>query len=237
MKTTLIALLIAVTLFACKTPQMVLAPSLKSNSETMMVKGKQGLQIRRTIAYGNYTTSKVKQGWQTGYDIPFFLRFQGMQEKLSFRQFGSEGRVADVYAVGKFRSTELPVMREHFNIQLNEKNHFAGTVVMNNGQDIWEFLLYNPDGKFFTNKGAGFIKNNAETIDVKGVTQLENGNNLSVQFIGYEFVHDGETIGAVETINNGKVWFKNDLSVDLKLVLASLSSSLLLRTNLEESLY
>jgi hypothetical protein len=52
--------------------------------------------------------------------------------------------------------------------------------------------------------------------------------------LGYEFVYKDQAIGAVETINNGKVWFKNDLQDDLKLVLASLSSSLLLRTSLEE---
>ncbi|MBN2807786.1 MAG: hypothetical protein JXR22_14105 [Prolixibacteraceae bacterium] len=235
MKTTLITLLLAATLFACTTPQMALAPSLKNNSETMAVKGKQGLQIRRTLSFGNYSTSKVKQGWLTGYDIPFILRFQGMQEKISFQQFGTEGQVADVFASGKFRSTELPLVRDHFDILLKEKNHFAGSVVLNQGRDVWEFLLYNPDGKFLSNAGAGFIKGSAASIDVKGVTQLENGNNYSIRFVGYEFVHNGEIIGAVETINKGKVWMKSNLDEDLQLVLASLSSCLLLRTNLEES--
>jgi hypothetical protein len=213
---------------------MYVAPTLKNDSETFSVKGRQGFQIGRRLSFGEYATGKVKQGWVKGYDIPFFVRFQGMKEKLSFHQFDESGQMAEVYSVGKFRSTELPLLKNYFNIILKEKNQFAGTVILNGGQDVWEFLLYNPDGESFRSTKAGFVQNNHEVIEVKGVTQLENGSNLSSKFLGYEFIHHEKTIGAVETINNGKVWLKNDLPDELKLVLASLSSSLLLRTSLEE---
>jgi hypothetical protein len=230
----LIIAIFTVILVGCKTPQMYVAPTLKNDSETLSVNGRQGFQIGRRLSFGGYTTSKVKQGWVKGYDIPFFLRFQGMKEKLSFHQMNEYGQMAEVYSVGKFRSTELPFIRDYFNIILKEKNHFAGTVILNGGQDVWEFLLYNPDGESLKGAKAGFVQNKHEVIEVNGVTQIENGNNFSSKFLGYEFIHQGKTIGAVETINNGKVWFKNDLPDDLKLVLASLSSSLLLRTSLEE---
>lgn len=230
----ILSALLVVVLVGCKTAQMAVAPTLKSDSETFSVKGRQGFQIGRQLSFGKYATGKVKQGWVKGYDLPFLLRFQGMKEKLSFHQFNEAGQWAEVYAVGKFRSTELPFIRDYFNIILKEKNHFAGTVILKGGQDVWEFLLYNPDGEFLKGAKAGFVQNKNEVIEVKGVTQLENGVNLSSKFWGYEFIHLGKTIGAVETINNGKVWFKKDLADDLKLVLASLSSSLLLRTNMEE---
>lgn len=230
----IISALVLIVLTGCKTAQMAVAPALKNDSEPLSVKGRQGFQIGRQLSFGEYATGKVKQGWVKGYDIPFLVRFQGMKERLSFHQFNEAGQLAEVYAVGKFRSTELPFLRDYFNIILKEKNHFAGTVILKAGQDVWEFLLYNPDGEFLKDAKAGFVRNNQEVIEVKGVTQLENGVNLSSKFWGYEFIHLGKTIGAVETINNGKVWFKNDLPEDLKLVLASLSSSLLLRTNMEE---
>ena len=229
-----ISALFLVILVGCKTPQMYVAPTLKNDSETLSVKGRQGFQIGRSLSFGEYATGKVKQGWVKGYDIPFFVRFQGMKEKLSFQQFNESGQMAEVYSVGKFISTELPFIRDYFNIILNEKNHFAGTVILNGGQNVWEFLMYNPDGESLKGAKAGYVQNDHEVIEVKGVTQLENGNNYSSKFLGYEFIHHGKAIGAVETVNNGKVWFKNDLPDDLKLVLASLSSSLLLRTNLEE---
>lgn len=232
----IIIALFLVVLVGCKTPQMYVAPTLKNDSETLPVKGRQGFQIGRQLSFGEYATGKVKQGWMKGYDIPFFVRFQGMKEKLSFQQYGRGGELAEVYSVGKFRSTELPLMKDYFNIILKEKNHFAGTVILNGGQDVWEFLLYNPDGEAFKDAKAGFIQNNHVEIEVKGITQLENGKNFSSKFLGYEFVYKDQAIGAVETINNGKVWFKNDLPDDLKLVLASLSSSLLLRTSLEEKI-
>ena len=235
MNRVIIALFLFV-LVGCKTPQMYVATTLKNNSETLSVKGRQGFQIGRKLSFGEYVTSKVKQGWVKGYDIPFFVRFQGMKEKLSFLQYGRGGELAEVYSVGKFRSTELPFIRDYFNIILKEKNHFAGTVILNGGQDVWEFLLYNPVGELLKGEKAGFVKNNHEVIEVKGVTQLENGKNFSSKFLGYEFIYHGKAIGAVETVNNGKVWFKNNLPDDLKLVLASLSSSLLLRTSLEEKI-
>jgi hypothetical protein len=230
----LIIALFLVVLVGCKAPQMYVAPTLKNDGETLSVKGRQGFQIGRSLSFGEYATSKVKQGWVKGYDIPFFVRFQGMKEKMSFQQFNESGQMAEVYSVGKFRSTELPFVKDHFNIILKEKNHFAGTIILNGGEESWEFLLYNPDGESFKDAKAGFVQNNHEIIEVKGVTQLENGNYFSPKFLGYEFVYKDQAIGAVETINNGKVWFKNDLPDDLKLVLASLSSSLLLRTSLEE---
>lgn len=232
----IISVLLLIVSVGCKIPQMSIAPTLKNDSETLSVKGRQGFQIGRSLSFGEYTTGKVNQGWVKGYDIPFFLRFQGMKEKLSFHQFNESGQMAEVYSVGKFRSTELPFVRDYFNIILTEKNHFAGTVIQNGGQVVWEFLLYNPDGELLKGANAGFVQSKNEKIEVKGVTQLENGNNLSSKFLGYEFIYHGKTIGAVETINNGKVWLKQDLADDLKLVLASLSSGLLLRTNLEEKI-
>jgi hypothetical protein len=51
---------------------------------------------------------------------------------------------------------------------------------------------------------------------------------------GYEFRLNGKTIGAVSTVNNGKVWLKNTLHPELKLVLASVSSGLMLRNSVRE---
>lgn len=221
-------------LAGCKTPQMYVSSELRSSTEVLTVKGRQGFQVGRSLSFGEYSTSKVQQGWVKGYNIPFFVRFQGMKEKLSFQQFDPKGQVAEVLAAGKFRSTELPLVRDHFNLLIKEKNHFAGTVVLNEGQDVWEFLLYNPDGESFKRDDAGFIRNQLVSIEVTGINTLEEGKNLSGKFFGYEFLLKGQSVGAVETINSGKVWLRDELPADLKLVLASLSSTLLLRTNLGE---
>jgi hypothetical protein len=219
----------------CKAPQMQVHEDLKNNGQILPVKGRQGFQIGRELSFGEFTTDKVRQGWAKGYDIPFILRFQGVKEKLSFSQFGKPGQVAEVYCIGKFRSIEMNGLKDYFTLSLKEKNHFAGTVILNGGRDTWEFLLYNPDGEFLRDARAGFIRKNGEVIDVNGVRKLENTkHNFGGTFLGYEFVQHGQVIGAVEIVNNGRVWLKNDLPDNLKLVLASLSSGALLRTNLQE---
>jgi hypothetical protein len=230
----IIIVLVLAILAGCKTPQIYVSPELRSSSEALAVKGRQGFQIGRSLSFGEYSTSKVRQGWVKGYDIPFFVRFQGMKEKLSFQQFDPKGQVAEVLAAGMFRNTELPLVHDYFNLLIKEKSHFAGTVVLNEGQDVWEFLLYNPDGESFKSDDAGFIRNQLVSIEVTGINILEEGKNLSSKFFGYEFMLEGQSVGAVETINGGKVWLKEELPADLKLVLASLSSAILLRSNLEE---
>ncbi|WP_221394161.1 hypothetical protein [Dyadobacter sp. NIV53] len=71
------------------------------------------------------------------------------------------------------------------------------------------------------------IKNSIKTILFSSV--------ISIVVFGYEFQLNGKIIGAVSTINNGKVWLQKDVSEEIKLVLASVSSGLMLRNNMEEN--
>ena len=59
-------------------------------------------------------------------------------------------------------------------------------------------------------------------------------NIFQLDVYGYQFFQNGEAIGAVSIINNGRVWMREDLDEEMKLVLASLSSGLMVRNNIEE---
>ena len=52
---------------------------------------------------------------------------------------------------------------------------------------------------------------------------------------GFEFLHNGHSIGAVSVMNSGKVWIRNDIPSELKLVVSSISTSLLVRHSMQES--
>lgn len=219
----------------CKAPQIYVTPELKENSLMLPVKGRQGFQIGQKLSFGEFTTSKIKRGWTRAYDIPFIVRFQGVKEKFTFQQFGKKGQVADVFCAGKFRSVEMTGLKDYFNIVLNEKNHFAGSIIFNGGNEMWDFLLYNPDGRPMDKAKAGFLRKGNEVFEIHGIRRLANGkSNWSVDFWGFEFLYKGEAIATVETINNGNVWLKKDLSDNQRLLLASMASALLLRSNLEE---
>lgn len=223
-------------LASCKTAQVVYTPTF--DTEAMPVKGRNGLQIGQVIRFGEYHTDKVRRGWTKSYSVPFVLRFQGAKEKLSFTQFGPGNLQAEVACVSKFKSVELPLIRDFFSVPVDLKNYFAGTITPNDGSPNWDFILYNPNGDFLRDQpSSGFIKNEQEIIAIQPIRGLEGQpewlKNLGVY--GHEFSIEGQVVGAVSTLNNGTVWLAPTLDDRLKTVIASVATGLLLRNDVEEA--
>lgn len=229
-----IALVALTGLFACRTPEVAVDPHL--NADAMPVKGRNGFQIGQVIRYGDYTTDKVRRGWTKGYDIPFLVRFQGAKEKLSFTQFGPEGAQAEVACISKFKNTEIQLVRDFFGVPLEYKNYFAGDIALGNGREHWDFILHNPNGDFLREKlSAGFAQNGTQRIEIEAIRGLKGqpGWMRELTVYGHEFRIDGKTVGAVSTVNKGKVWIDESLDADTRLVLAAMATGLLLRTDVE----
>lgn len=225
---------------SCRTAELAVNNDLKNETELFDVKGKQGFQISQTLSFGAYKTSKVKRGWTFSYAVPFIVKFNGAREKLSFQQFGKNNESADVALISKFKETEYEPIKDYFSVALKYKNYFAGSIKLNSGEDSWDFIVHNVDGtsrSIRNNNTAGFVRNRNTKIEIIGIHELEGSAAIITQgnVYGYEFQLDGNVIGAVSTLNNGKVWMKKGLADDLKLVLASVSSGLMLRNSMEES--
>lgn len=226
-------LLGGVLLSSCKTAQVAFTPEL--NATAMPVKGRQGFQIGQVIRYGDYRTDKVKRGWTRSYDVPFILRFQGAQEKLSFTQFSPEGRAVKVSCVSRFKSNDLSLVQDFFSIPLQYENYFAGTILTAQ-EDTWDFVLYNPNGDFLKQReSAGYARNYAQTIEIKAVRGLENQPEWlkKMGVYGHEFVLNGKVVGAVSTLNNGTVWIDPSLDAEIRTIMAALATGILLRTDVE----
>ncbi|UTW67251.1 hypothetical protein KFE94_03805 [bacterium SCSIO 12643] len=224
-------------LTSCTTPNIVVSENLKTNTSVMDAKGRQGLQFNQVITFGDYNTSKVKRGWTLGYDISFVTRFKGAKEKLNFIQFTPEKR-AYVLAVGKFKSTELELLNGFLSYAFQYENYFAGSIIPSDTpSDVWEFIIHNPEGGTLGDFECGIAKDkNGNEILIKGVREIEKQANwVKLDNFGFEFIYKDQAIGAVSTLNNGRVWIKNDISEELKLVLSCMSSSLLVRHSMQES--
>lgn len=227
-----IALITTLGLFACKPAEITLSPEL--NAEAMSVKGRNGLQIGQIIRYGEYRTDKVRRGWTGSYDVPFILRFQGAKEKMSFTQFGPDGKLAQVACISKFQSKELPIVQDFFGIPLEYQNFFAGNIsiaTMN-----WDFIIHNPNGDFLREKAsAGFVQNGSNRIDIQAIRGLKGQPDWmkKLTVFGHEFMINGKVVGAVSTVNRGKVWIDETLDANTRTVIAALATGLLLRTDVE----
>lgn len=235
MKLSIITALLALTSFiACKTAEIPLDPALKA--EAMPVKGRNGWQIGQVIAYGDYTTDKVRRGWTKGYDIPFIVRFQSAKEKLSFTQFGPDKTQAEVACISKFKSTEIQLVNDFFGIPLKYENFFAGNIALDRGRSNWDFIIHNPNGDFMREEAsAGFAQNGSKRIEIQAIRGLEGQPNWMKELTvyGHEFRLDGKVVGAVSTMNKGKVWIEQSLDAEMKTVIAAIATGLLLRTDVE----
>jgi hypothetical protein len=217
--------------------RLVLAPELDSAVE-MKARGRQGWQINQVIRFGDYSTSKVRRGWTKGYDIDFTVRFRNASQKLSFTQKTPDGSEAEVLAVSRFRSTELDLVRGFLSIPMEYENSFAGTIIPGGDpKKAWEFVLYNPGGSFIKDADCGHAQcAGGEAIYVSGIQKMEGmASWMQVAYFGFEFYRNGKAVAAVSTINNGKVWMMPDLDAETRLVIAAMSSALLLRHDVEQS--
>ena len=74
------------------------------------------------------------------------------------------------------------------------------------------------------------------SIEIKGTKQLAEKKFLTddSKTFGYELYRNGESIGAVSVIGNGKDWIKNSLNPQDKLIVASISSILISKQNVNK---
>lgn len=223
------------TVVACKTAQISINTALVA--EPMPVKGRNGFLIGQVIRYGGYTTDKVRRGWTGSYNVPFIVRFQGAKEKLSFTQYSDKGTRAEVSCISKFKSIELPLVRDFFSIPLDMDNFFAGNISFIEGEASWDFILYNPNGDFLRNqKSAGYARNGSDHIDIQPVRELKGQPRWmdKLAIYGFEFLHNGKVVATVSTMDRGTVWIDSSLSEEFKTVVAAVATGLLLRTDVEE---
>lgn len=237
MKNGILALVLLGLLGACKDYNIKIDQDMRTEAQMMPVKGRQGLRINQKVSFGEFHTSRVRRGWTAKYNIPFLLRFQGAQEKLSFSQFDAQGNEAMVSAIGKFRSTELSILGGYFGIPLEYKNYFAGNIYLPKTEQMFDFVVYNPEANFKLLPTSGFLKNAGLNVAIEGVTQLDDRKVWNIDNLGFEYKVDGRSVGAVQIFKNGKVWLRKGLPEEEKLVLAALSTALMIRNNeLSESM-
>lgn len=224
---------VVLSLASCSTPQMAVDNELQS-STAMSVKGRQGWMLNQHLSFGEFTTGKVKRGWLKSYDIPFIVRFSGAKEKLSYDLTDSGGNTAEVFCMGKLREQDLPLFNQLFEVNLNWQDAFSGTISLNEGRQHYDFLVTDLNQNNWFRPAEGFIRYRDGLIEIQPVDKLSNGKRaLGMEALGFQFVYKGEVVGAVETLNNGRVWLKDGLAPDLRLILGSVSAALLLRSELE----
>lgn len=218
-------------LASCKDYNIKIDQDMRAEAQQMEVKGRQGLTFNQKVRFGEFYTDRVRRGWTRKYDIPFMIRFRGAEEKLSFSQFDAAGKQVVVSAIGKFQSKEIPLVGDFFGISLDHKNYFAGTIYAIGSGNAYDFIVFNPESNFKRLPTEGLLEGPGLSVSVHGVTQLDDRKLWNVDNLGFEFKRGEQSVGAVQIFNRGKVWLRKGLEDEHRLVLAGLSTALMIRNN------
>ena len=223
-------------LCACSTPRMYVPDSLRESTSTFAVQGRDGWKINQTIRFGGFEAGPVKRGWTKGYDYPFLVRFSGASEKFQFPIRQSGGGELQVFCLGRLREQDLLVFKAYFDLNLRTRDTFTCSAY-DQGEMRYEFyathlnVQQNPGYKAV----AGSLKGAAQGFELHSVWQLESGQrSLGTEPMGYEFARAGLVVGAVETVNAGRVWLTNSLDAADSLAISAAASALMLRSSLAD---
>lgn len=230
----------AALLLSCNTANIVVPDEFAANASVYEVSGN-NIQIRQRIRYGGYTTSLVDRSLTTYSSTSVsVLSNTKAQQKLSFNQFTPDGQRAEIFAQNIYRSKQFDILTGGIKkFAANYRDAYVGTVKPASGGEVWEFAVRNLDDRS-ESADTDYGKAESDTGDViyiNGVNKLQNdplpGEHTTT--FGFMFRHKGRTIGAVSVKNNGKVWLRNDLTAEEKLVVSSLATALILRRTVKKS--
>lgn len=205
--------------------------SLKTDVESYDVRGRNTWFWKRKVSYGEFTTSRVRGGWRTHQEFPFFFTFHRIKQRFSYTQFGPNGMQAQYAGVYIHRQTDLPTIGRYFNIPIKYEQYLAGHVYVPNTEKAYEFVLNYPDinTRFTRTEGRIFDKDGF-TIEIRGLQRMEGMNFNLPTNLGFEFLIDGQVVAAVDGMVHGRVHFARPLSDEHKTVLAAVMNGLLLHT-------
>ncbi len=233
MKTMILLLLISTPLFAWTVPAMKVDERL-AGIEAMAVEGRQGWLVRQVLTFGDYRTGPVKRSWTKGYDYPFIIRFTAAKEKLSFDTTDASNQPTKWLCAGKLSEQDFRKFKEYFDVNLRTKDVFTCTVVIAD-QQMYDVVIEDLNQNKTSGEVSGAVRGKGLDIGVRPVWILATGKtSWDTRPLGFEFTIEGEVVGAVETVNDGRVWLEETLSPESRLVLAGLASALLLRSDLAD---
>ena len=220
---------------SCSVPPMAVEPSFKQQAEELPVEGRKVFKPNGSFTIGDYTVTNVSRGWRnmSGFSIFSYHNIKARQQYQFSLQNGQGG---EWYVFGASKLQDKSLRSDTgLTIQVAPNREYYASHFTSPESGQWHLLTVDPGHYLERKKFEGEVSNGTTTYKVAPVYKFE-GKSLPVSdIIGYEFLNGEEVVGAVQVVNNGKVWMRPDLTSDTRMVLASAMASLLLYEKLNES--
>ena len=221
--------------------------SLKLNSQQMRAKRK-GISSVGKYEFGIYTVISGKGGWETtSQKSPLFSDNSTIKSSTNksfiFVSTEADTSIANISVAENvtidggswFIRTFTPWSDAEVK---NGEGIFESSFTFSSDTVLWNLLAIYPvsaevDGIFQTDDHTffrGILTDNNTLIEITEINEDEQGKNSKLNpVLGYEFWLDSKSLAAVQLMpaNRWYVWIRDDLDSDLKFLLASASTAML----------
>jgi hypothetical protein len=258
-------------LASCTAAKLSVPFSFSEKATKMPVKGLDGWQVNQKLNFGNYSTSKIKRGWDFTSSVSY-TKFRISPEETILKVFDintdkntntqkskfqytieDNKLIAEVYATEKFKEKQLVYKNNNpwiGNASKTNKYEYAFTAAIVplslKDKSPWSLVLVN---KYDIEKDTvrslfdrpyveeeGYATNGKENIAIRPIRtdkiNTANGKETKViggkMLTGYEIQWNGEIVAMIDMLEKS-IWILNTANEDQKLILASLSSAILLK--------
>ncbi len=249
---TAVALMLAFTLAACGSlPVRVMPPDDLAGAVPLAVQGRTGFS--RHLTFGEFDAEDRSRIFQPGahaeregagiqgdrHELDFFHAFETSRRQLVFVQHGPAGelRVQALSARGK-HTEGWELGWGHGNAVsslriLDSSDVFSGVVLPAlPDQPTWHFQFSQASQGGHVSPGRGWAEDGrGRALAVVPLSRLEGiapDSTTGAEF-GYAIQQEGRTLAAVGLFGEARVWLREGLPADDRLLLASLCSAMLLR--------
>jgi hypothetical protein len=229
-----------------------------SGGTRMTVVGKDGWQFNRVLRYGDFSTSPVgptvthstspaccnaSRSFSAGpFRQEFETRFNSATSKVAFVQNGPVGLEAQVRAINQSTSHSVDWATTWFGFPTaiggsdEVRTSLEGTVEpLLADRPIWHFALFQDSTRVDLTKPVGWAVDDAGHRVVVLHMPPPAGVPAIMQKMmhgvgpGFRFEMDGQVVGVVDRLPSNNVWMRDDLAPEVRMALASLSTTLLLQ--------
>ncbi|MEJ8758474.1 hypothetical protein WG947_15780 [Pontibacter sp. H259] len=233
----LVALLAGVSIFtSCTVAQMAVTPDFMEQAEELPIEGRSMVKPNGSFTIGNYTVANRKRGWvqKSGFSI-FGYHDQEATQKHHFSLQNAQGNIWYIFAASYLGITSLQDGKG-LTIELSPNMEYYASQFTSPQSGTWRLVTIDPRHYFERKKFTGELSNGTNTFKIEPVYSFKGSKFPTSDVLGYEFKDATGVVGAVQVINNGKVWIKPGLDADTHMVLTSAMASLLLYEKLEQTI-
>ncbi|WP_207436158.1 hypothetical protein [Sabulibacter ruber] len=222
----------------CSVPDMRVSEGMSQDATAMPVQGRSAFRLslgkEKGFGFGTYKLEDIQRGWtrRADYGEGSVFQVSDAYQKYSFGVTDTtQQKTWLVQAAAMLNTTTAQA--SGWSVNLDKQREFLQVAFRSPESGEWRMTLADPGNYMERKNFIGKISNGTNEIEVFPLYKWEGKSLPSGTALGYEFSREGHVLATVQTVNSGKVWMKNTLSPDMKMVLASACGSLLLYNKLD----